>query len=820
MTRIHLFILLVLAFTSFSARGQTARQSFTISGTITDTSNNPLPSATVYIPELRVGTISDSDGRYAIKDVPKGSISIQVAYTGFYSQFKRVRIDSDLVFNFALVTAITEEKEIIVTGVMHASSLKRNPIPIVRVSRDFMNQNVSTNIIETISKVGGVSAVSTGPNVAKPFVRGLGFNRVLTLFDGIRHEGQQWGDEHGIEIDGNSVDRIEIIKGPASLLYGSDALAGVINMIPAEKLFADGTQGEVGLLYQTNNNLAEATAHLRGRKNDFNWSATGTHKIAANYQNKIDGRVYNTGFAESSLFVQSGLTKNRMNTRTAISFYNNLQEIPDGSRDSATRKFVKEGEDDLPVIVSEKELRSYKISEIYQHIQHWRVYNHSNFHLGKGRLSVQAGYQKNIRKEFEGSDDPALFLDLDVGTVDVRYHFPQWKMLYVTAGANGMLQHNSSMKGYEFIVPDYKQADIGPFVFTRITRKKSEWSGGIRYDMRHLVTNELFAMEIDDRQIPVHGPDTARGEKLFSGNNLFYHGISMSAGFSHRFNPVWNLKLNIARGYRSPNIAEVSANGIHSGAKIYQLGNPKLQPELSFQQDVEISYHSEHFHMQMSLFNNQINNYIFNHKLLSDSGADSVIVPGYETFQYSSSRARLYGGEFSSDLHPHPLDWLHFENTVSVVFARNHGFKGQQIGDDEKYLPFIPPIHGNSELRANIQTWKLVKKGYVKVGIDWTLRQNRVFSLNGTESPTSGYSLFYVGAGGNIINRSGRVLAMINLMVDNLFDRTYQSHMSRLKYFEDYLNDPRGKYGIFNMGRHLSIRMSIPFGMYGNKNNT
>ena len=153
-----------------------------------------------------------------------------------------------------------------VTGLSKATQIKRSPVPIVAVSHDYIATNLSTNIIDAIAKVPGVSALTTGPNVSKPFIRGLGYNRILTLYDGVRQEGQQWGDEHGIEVDQYGVERIEVIKGPASLTYGSDALAGVVNLIPYQPAPEGKMIGDILAEYQTNNGLFGGSAMLGATK--------------------------------------------------------------------------------------------------------------------------------------------------------------------------------------------------------------------------------------------------------------------------------------------------------------------------------------------------------------------------------------------------------------------------------------------------------------------------------------------------------------------------------------------------------------------------
>lgn len=807
-TGTFLFILL-----SNICSGQKVNKYFSLTGIIADASAQPLPGATVYLADLQKGAIADSLGRYLIENIPQGSYLVIAEHIGYHSLLQSVRFDKNIRLDFTLETAVTEQKEIVVTSALHATSIKRSPVPMTTVSREFFKQSLSSNVINAISSLPGVNAVSTGPNVSKPFIRGLGFTRVLTLFDGVRQEGQQWGDEHGVEIDENTVERVEVIKGPASLLYGSDAIGGVVNFIPSRMHPSGNKTGNAGLSYQTNNNLLEGTLGLNSHIKDINWQLTATRKIAADYQNKIDGRVYNTGFNESSLFFQTGLSRRWGNSRTGISYYDNKQEIPDGFRDSASRRFVKEDADGEWVLVSDRELKSYRISDVYQRIQHFRIYNASNFSLGKGRLGTLVAYQNNVRREFEepGSAEAALFLNLNSLTYDFKYFIPQFGKWSITPGVNGMYQWNNSGKGYEFLIPDYQQFDAGPFLYVKRSTKKVEWAGGIRYDLRHFQNKELYVIESGEKSIPVYGADTTGADKLFSHYRHTYGGLSGSVGFTYLFSPKWNLKVNVARGYRTPNISEISSNGIHSGTRIYQLGNRDLKPEFSMQQDVEVAYDAEHVSFKASAFNNVIRNFIFNQKLETESGADSVIVPGFETFSYTASRANLYGGEIFVDIHPHPLDWLHFENSLSFVLAKNAGFKGQAISNEEKYLPFIPPVQGRSELRAQFNSRKTIKNFYAKVQVEWYADQNRVYSLNNTETPTPGYALVNIGTGADILNKKGNTVLAVTLMARNIMNTAYQSHLSRLKYFESFPNDPRKHKGIYDMGRNIAIKISVPF---------
>jgi len=817
--KIFLFILTINMFFLFSlpASAQKSSSRYSLSGTITDSSGAALAGASVYIPDLKKGSVSDANGNYKIENIPSGTYLAEIKFIGYKTILQNIYFNENKTENFSMNISVTEESEIVITGSSKATSIKRNPIPIVSINKQFLQQNLSTNIIDAIAKVPGISEVTTGPNVSKPFIRGLGFNRILTLYDGVRQEGQQWGDEHGIEVDENTVEKVEVVKGPASLIYGSDALAGVVNLIPANPPASGKIVGNILNEYQTNNRLIENSATIAGNTNDITWGGTFTHKMATNYKDKYDGRVYNTGFAETDASANFGIHKNWGYSRLGVSMYDDLQEIPDGSRDSATRKFTKQitDADTYRPIVSDAELNSYKISALHQHVQHYNIYSTNSFLLGTGRLAVNLAFQESTRREYSHPEEevPGLFLQLNTYSYDAKYYFHESNGFSVTTGINGMYQDNNVSKGTEFIIPSYRQFDIGPFIFAKKTLGNLEVAGGIRYDVRNFSNENLYVKQ--DAQTGfdkvVKGQDTLGAAHPFSAYKHTFSGASGSLGLSYKINSHFSMKANVGRGYRAPNISEISANGVHPGTNIYQLGNLNFKPEFSLQEDLGVEFNSTHVSINADVFNNNIQNYIYNQKLESRLGGDSVIVPGNQTFQFVAAKANLYGGEFSVDIHPHPWDWLHFENSLSVVYATNKGVDGGKISDSAKYLPFIPPLHTISELRANIKkAGNLFANAFVKVQFEIYAKQDRVYLENNTETPTAGYQLFNAGFGTDVLSKKGKPMFTISILGNNLFDVAYQSGLNRLKYFEPYPDNFTGHNGIYNMGRNFSLRVNVP----------
>jgi iron complex outermembrane receptor protein len=308
--------------------------------------------------------------------------------------------------------------------------------------------------------------------------------------------------------------------------------------------------------------------------------------------------------------------------------------------------------------------------------------------------------------------------------------------------------------------------------------------------------------------------DTTGAKKLFDNYKHTFNGFSGSVGLTYNITNQFLIKANVARGYRAPNISEISAKGVHPGTGFQQLGDANFKPEFNTQEDLGIFFDSQHLSISAEVFNNTIDNYIFNQKLQSQLGGDSIYTEAgnnYPVYKFRQTKAQLFGGEARIDIHPHPLDWLHFENSISMVYAINKGGNGAVINDSNRYLPFIPPLHTNSELRAEFRK-KIAcfHHAYLKIGMQYYAAQNRVLLADNTETKTSGYTLFDAGFGTDICTKKEVTLFTIGIFITNLTDVAYQSNMSRLKYFDNYPNNGTGRSGIYSMGRNVSFKLTIP----------
>ncbi|MDP3433116.1 MAG: TonB-dependent receptor, partial [Bacteroidota bacterium] len=273
------WLLLVTIVTAMAIEPANTIAESNLSGTITDrNTGETLPRVSVYFPDLKTGTVSKSDGTYSISRLPSAKVLVQVSSTGY--KLIAVSIDLKLInlMDFALEPAITEISEVVVTGQSGGTEKNRTPAPVTTIPTTHLLENSASNIIDALASEPGISQVTTGVGISKPVIRGLGYNRVVVVNDGIRQEGQQWGDEHGIEIDEFAISKVEILKGPASLAYGSDAMAGVINLISAPFLPEGTISGQILSNFQTNNGLVGNSLNLAGNKNGFVWDLRASDK--------------------------------------------------------------------------------------------------------------------------------------------------------------------------------------------------------------------------------------------------------------------------------------------------------------------------------------------------------------------------------------------------------------------------------------------------------------------------------------------------------------------------------------------------------------
>lgn len=790
-----------------------------LSGKITDSKNqSPLQGVTVYIPDLKLSAVTDTFGKYFINHIPvKNNFLMSVSLDGYGSQTKEADLTQTANMDFALETSGISLNEIVVTGVSAATEQKNNSIPVSIVSQKDILENSSTNIIDAITTAPGVSQVTLGPNISKPFIRGLGYNRVVTVNDGVRQEGQQWFDEFGIEVDEYSVNKVEILKGPASLSYGSDAMAGVINMLSAPPVAEGQIKGNILADYQTNNGLIAGSFNLAGNIKGIFWDARYTNKMAHDYQNQYDGYVGNSAYSESNLKGTIGINRKWGYSALTLSSFDLKMGIIDGGRDSATGQFTKhvQGSDqtDSLIITPASDFTKYNnFPVIHQHIRHYKAVWDNSLALGNGRLNFRLGFQQNQRQEandLRQGDYYNNYFFLRTFNYDIRYIFTERNHFEMSVGVNGMKQ-NSQNLGTAFVIPEYDIFDIGGFAIAKKTFDKFSVSGGLRYDVRTLQGKDLYVDSTGERLSGL----TKNGITDFTAYTSNFSGLSGSIGATYDITNTLYAKLNVSKGYRAPTASESGANGLHDGTPFYEIGDHNLKAESSTQYDLTLGLNTKDVLFEATGFVNNIDNFIYAEKLESVLGGDSIrndpalaLTPG-PAFKYVQGNSVLSGGEVVLNVHPQNLTWLNFDNSFSFVNAVQ-----SNRPDSLKYLPFTPPTKYRTELKFILDKSNTLKNAYIKVGLDYYFEQNKVFYAYGNETVTPGYLLLNAGIGANVCHK-GNTLFSFYIYGANLGDVAYQSNMSRLKYTQQ--NNVTGRVGVYNMGRNISFKIVVPIGFKNN----
>ena len=753
-------ILLMLVCVCVPASAETTTKKVVLQGRVTDAiDGQPVIGASIYFPQLKQGTVTDVAGFYKVTDLPAVKTTIQVTFLGHLTIIQSIDLRTTTECNFVLQENNATLKEVVVTGLTGSTRADHSPAPISVVAPQELRAVSSTNIIDAIARQPGVSQITTGGGISKPVIRGLGYNRIVTVNDGIRQEGQQWGDEHGIEVDAQTVHSVEILKGPATLMYGSDAMAGVLVLHEMPVMPQGKMALNVGSEYQSNNRLFDYTVNFAGNQQGWVWNWRWSEKDAGEYENKVDGRVPGSQFHERALTGMLGINRGWGYSHMKLSYYHLKPGLIEGERDEET---------DL-----------LEPSEAFQKIGHYKAVMDNSFLIGDGSLKAVVGYQQNRRQEFESADE--MGLDFRLHTINYDVHYLQaantdWQY---AAGISGMWQYSENL-GEEFLIPSYKLFDAG--VFASVTRQldRLTLSGGLRYDIRRLHSYE----QEDD------------GELRFADFTRNFQGLTGSVGAIYNITPKLNMRLNLSKGFRAPNLSELGSNGEHEGTFRYEIGNQQLSSEHSWQLDLGIDYSSEIISTQLSLFANHISNYIFLERLTSvdvDRSAENL-------YQYRQGTARLIGFEAMVDVHP--IEVLHFENSFSYVNARQ-----LHQPEENRWLPFTPAPRWNSDLRYDIiRDGRTLTNTFVSLGLVCYLRQNHAHTAYNTETATPSYTLLNLSAGTDI-RWHNRTVASVYLSATNLTNRAYQSHLSRLKYADGP--------GICNMGRSFGVKLQIPLQLSG-----
>jgi iron complex outermembrane receptor protein len=696
----------------------------TIQGTVMGRDSVPLAGARVSLVETGRITTADSKGHYEFAGVARGSYGLSFAMVGYAPKVFRIRVENrDMAFDVTLEPSLVELPDVQVTASPLATTALNSPQPTSVLGPADLASTGAPTLGETASSLPGVRSVNTGTGIGKPVIRGLTSNRVLVLADGQRMETAQWGDEHGPNIETADAARIEVIRGPASVLYGSDALGGVINVVARPLPDALGKPSFIGgraeVSYATNNEMPAGTLAFEGADGGFGFRASGTARQGGDVRTP-DGQLGNTGLRTVGGEASAGLRGGWGSAALRYAHRDERLEIhEDPAAEPDATPFQRIGED--------------------------RVHFTAMLPAGESHLDVSAGYERNHRREFEeaGATDVALGLRTQSWTGDVRLHHPAFGPF---SGILGISGERSSLGTYgeEVLVPANRVASGGLYLSEQASVSRWELSSGLRGDLRRLDVDADSRLGVADQQ-------------------RNYGAISGSLGALFHTSEQTALVLNVGRGFRAPSAFELFANGVHEGTVRFERGESTLANEHSWNTDLSVRIASNRVSAELGGFLNLVDNYIYP-MATSETDPES----GFPVYQYTQGNARLAGLEAVAEYHP--TAWLHFRTTADYVHGQNT--------DLDQPLPFVPPLRATYAIQFEGNDIGPVSGPYFSVQGETNLKQTR---LAPDDVAPDGKTLLHLGGG--FSGRLGGQMVTLDVQVRNLLDTPYTSFLSRYKTY-------------------------------------
>jgi iron complex outermembrane recepter protein len=716
-------------------------------GNIVDNSNHkPLSNVSIYLPEIHRGSYTDSTGHFIIRNIPAQRILLEISHLGYQTQFSNIEFPADSTMLILAEPSFIPIQEVVVTGIKN-NAPDETSFNIVQIGNNEINATTALSLSDAISKVPGVNQLSTGPGISKPVIRGLYGNRIQINMNGIRFDNQQWQDEHGLGLSTLGIDRVEIIRGPASVLYGSDAMGGVINIIKERPAFTDQKIKDLNArVFANTYGLSLNYGAAQSNENSWRQFRVGFDNHA-DYNTGGNTRVLNSRFVSYNAQVSWGVNrKNGVHVWSLLSSHSLFGFV----FDSLSRK-----ENDGRL--------SRNFDGPHHSVSFAQITNENIYYRGKNKINLNTGFISNLRLEDEGGGGISLSMLLNTINATAQIFRPT-RVGDLTTGVSGFVQTNTNFGG-RIIIPDAINTESSLFSFYQKRFQRWLIEGGVRYDNKFIQTFSTGRLNTSAN----NGPS----EEIFPFSK-FYHAYNLSAGTEYFVNSHFTVKGNISSGYRPGNLAELSSNGLHEGTLRWEIGIPNAKIEQNLNLEGSLNFHSPYFRSSVSYFQNDFKNFFY----LSPDGTEFF---GFQVYHFRQSNALLTGGEFEFVVSPAqlPMSW---KGSYSLIEAQKN---------DGSYLPFIPANKLASEVEWRFNTLGKIKKPELKVAGVYSFAQVRP-----AEFETNTNSYFLLNATISVQYHS----VNWSLSGNNLLNKNYYDHLSRYKY-----------YGIANMGRSVVLIVNTKF---------
>lgn len=770
-----------------------AQDSFQIKGIVANAKTlQPIEGANI----IGKGSFSTSSstGFFTLKNISEGDYTFTISHLGFTSKTITVNVGNDQeTHKIFLEESTTALDKIEINGKTKKRERNESPVVSQLVTKEFLSNNRENSLMQTLSKIPGVSTIKIGSGQSKPVIRGLGFNRVVVVQNGIKHEAQQWGNDHGLEIDQYGIENIQIVKGPASLVYGSDAIAGVVDIQPNKVPLINSFSGEVNVLGESNNDLLGISAGIQARKEKWFYRGRityrdyGDYKVPTdkiNYENYIfelhDNNLRNTAGREANASISLGYVTDKFNSETTISnvnakngFFANAHglEVRTSSidYDSSNRDI------DLP----------------YHKVNHFKITNNTSLALDKHTIHADLGFQNNIREEHSEpvphgfmptpSNSKERSFNKNTFSLNIKDAFKPNEQHDIVAGINLEYQNNT-IGGWGFLIPEYNRFTIGSFAFDQFEINSDlHLLAGVRYDYGQINSKSYFdwyPSTINN----ANGSTSYVYLQRAQDKILNFGNISASLGLSYLVKNT-TFKINIGKSFRMPLANELASDGVNYHMYRYEKGNLDLDPEESYQLDIDIDHTTKNYSFGISPFVNFFENFIY-------LNPTSNYYETLQIYEYTQNKVFRAGGELRASTNI--INNLQLNASAEYVYSR------QTSGPKEGFtIPFSPPLSGLFSANYQFKDFLFFKQPQLIADYRITAKQNEIVP---PEEKTDGYQVLNMSLLTQIeLFKTKRPLD-VKFKLNNVFDTKYYDHTS----FYRLIDVPEA-------GRNISIALTQTF---------
>ena len=776
-----------------------------LQGTVANKKGKPLTDVAVAIKDINQLVFTNNEGFFSFDSISKGMhiLLINLYEKEVFSLEMVLNEDTILSNPIILKDSTLQLEEVVITG----KQLIGNPVeslPIIEINADDIRKEVGGSLIQTLEKLPGIKSIGIGSSNSKPLIRGLGFNQVAVIENGIKHEGQEWGADHGLEIDQYAVDKLEILKGPVSFLYGSDALGGIINIKSNTAPPKHTLVGNIDLVGKSNNLLFGGSFNLYGRSDKWFFNLRSTYLDYADYRVPTD-TVYIYSYAVNlhKHFVRNTAGKEWNNSLHFGYISNKVKSIFSVSNNLNKSGFFANAHGIAPISVDQTiyDASNRDILLPYQQVNHFKITNQTSVHLKNHYLNFEMGYQNNLRTEHSKyvahGYMPPVFPDWLKTPSDLEREYNKNVFSFNTSdrisikkhqlnyGINTEYQQNK-IGGWGFLIPAYTKYSLGAFFFDKYhVNDNITILGALRYDwgFTHILSYYDWFESDGNTNGNIHKEKLQKASD-FSKN---FNNVSWSAGMIYAKNN-WTVNLNIGKSFRMPIAKELAANGINYHYFRYEKGNNNLSPEQSYQLDLGFNIQKEKWNINLTPFVNYFSNYIF---LNPTSDYDTYYGAGNQIFEYTQAKVFRTGFELQTAYKP--VKQLKIETGMEYLYSI-------QLSGAKRYypLPFSPPASCIISVAYEPNLWeKHLTKTFIKMDVKITTAQNRIVP---PEKKTLGYNVWGLSVGTSVKTKKDAI--DFSLSIYNLFNQKYLNHTSFYRLIE-----------LPEQGRNFVLSIKVPFNL-------